>query len=519
MQLTTQSSGRPVRQLLPPLLRWVIIVGMFALAFGIRFYNLDKPPLDFHPTRQHWSAIIARGYYFESLNSTSDSMRQAAIANKQGQGIVEPRIMELLALAMYRLFGAELLLFPRLLSSVFWLISGAFLYLLTTKLIPEDAALLTTAFYLFLPFGVSASRSFMPDPMMVMMLVISILAIYRYHEQPSRPRLASAAAASAFSILVKPICVFPIFGAFVSLSASRHGMRRGVANASLLAFIAISVLPASLFYSYRTLISADLQEQVQTRFLFNLLLHEFYWRGWIRLIGRVIGYPAFLAALLGVLLYTHRKPRALLLGLWGGYVVFCLIFTYHIHTHDYYHLQLIPIVALSLGSVAELITRSLTQTCTRWYWRAAALGIFALAVLLSSAQVLRGQPADSELEDRVRIAHEVGHVVDHSTETIYLAPYYGKPLQYHGGISGSRWPNSGDFRVLELQTKPNPSVQEWFNQLDPTCEKEFFIVTDFEEFQLQDELRQFLVQNFAILAQSQDYLIFDLRRDAFPPVE
>ena len=36
----------------------------------------------------------------------------------------------------------------------------------------------------------------------------------------------------------------------------------------------------------------------------------------------------------------------------SAYFLFGLIFSYSIHTHDYYHLQFIPAVALSLGALA-----------------------------------------------------------------------------------------------------------------------------------------------------------------------
>jgi hypothetical protein len=65
----------------------------------------------------------------------------------------------------------------------------------------------------------------MPDPLMVMLLVMSVFAILSYHEQPSRRGLVIAAVTSSLAVFVKPgICVFQVFGVFVSLAIYRQGL-------------------------------------------------------------------------------------------------------------------------------------------------------------------------------------------------------------------------------------------------------------------------------------------------------
>jgi len=113
-------------------------------------------------------------------------------------------ILEFLVSIGYRILGAERLWLPRLLSSLFWLVGGGFLYLIGKRITDADAALFATAFYLFLPFAVVASRSFQPDPLMVTLLLASVFAILRYDEAPSRSRLAMAAVVSSLAFVVKP---------------------------------------------------------------------------------------------------------------------------------------------------------------------------------------------------------------------------------------------------------------------------------------------------------------------------
>jgi hypothetical protein len=85
----------------------LIVSLIFVAAFGLRLYDIDEPPVDFHPTRQYHSAIMARGYYFEALGSAPEWKRDLAILNKQKETIIEPPIMELMASFAYRAVGGE----------------------------------------------------------------------------------------------------------------------------------------------------------------------------------------------------------------------------------------------------------------------------------------------------------------------------------------------------------------------------------------------------------------------------
>jgi len=48
-----------------------------------------------------------------------------------------------------------------------WLLGGLALYALARRIASADGALVALLYYLFLDFGVIASRSFQPDPLMV----------------------------------------------------------------------------------------------------------------------------------------------------------------------------------------------------------------------------------------------------------------------------------------------------------------------------------------------------------------
>ena len=49
----------------------------FLLGLAVRLYDLTDPPLDFHPTRQLHSALIARGMYYQNLDDIPDWQRES----------------------------------------------------------------------------------------------------------------------------------------------------------------------------------------------------------------------------------------------------------------------------------------------------------------------------------------------------------------------------------------------------------------------------------------------------------
>ena len=77
--------------------------------------------MDFNPIRQYNSAILARGFYEELLYGETESVPP--------DGIVEPPILDGIASLAYYAVGSEQFCILRLLSAVFWMVGGVFLYL------------------------------------------------------------------------------------------------------------------------------------------------------------------------------------------------------------------------------------------------------------------------------------------------------------------------------------------------------------------------------------------------------
>ncbi len=525
--------------------RSLLIFFLFLTSFGIRLYHISKPPMDFAEVRQYQLAHIARGYYFEHLDSIPEWRKQIAGLNMQRMGfLLEPRIMEHAAVFGYRVAGAEYLWIPRVLSSVFWLIGGVFLYQIAKKIFTAEEALLSTAFYLFLPFGILASRSFQPDPLMTMMLIGGVFMILRFFERTSLSRLFTAAIFSSCAILVKPYSLFLIFGAFFSVSISMQGVKKSLFNRNTAAFVFLCLLPAVVYYASIFFSSAGfVKEHAGASFLPQLLLHSYFWAGWLAMIGLVVGYIALAGAFIGLFLIREKLQKALLIGLWIGYFIYGLSATYQIHTHDYYHIPIIPIVALSIGPIGASLINRLFILFSSWKRISISVIIFLVIFLYLGFGIKKIQLRDykenikligatigvypkfhkffDNFEKEVRISKEIGEIVGHSANTVFLTSDYGRSLSYHGELSGLPWPNRVSLQERRERELKIPQKEELFNLRYLTIRThgkyirytpDFFIITDLKEFEDQKDLRYFISKNFSLMVRNDDYLIFDMRK-------
>lgn len=554
MESTTLLTSSQSEQCLinKPVCRIVIIVLLFAAAFGVRLYHITKPPMDFASIRQYQNAHIIRGLYYETNDLISESRKRIAKLNMERMGLVmEPRLIENASVLGYRIIGAEHLWVPRVLSVLFWIVGGIFLYLIARMFFSPAVSLLTCFFFLFLPYGILASRGIQPDALMVMMMLFSVHWVLKYDNDPARMNLFVAAGVAAFAVLIKPYCVFMIFGVFFSLAVIRAGFWKAAFNRNSIIFTCILIAPAIVYYSYRLFANVGfLGVHARGSFLPHLLIYPPFWRGWLQMIVDVIGYVALFLAMAGLFKAGKGRPRALLAGLWIGYVFLGLSATYQIHTHSYYSMPLIPIVALSMAPVADMVVKRYN------FMVPGRKNIMVIAVVLSMTVLafglgmnrvqLRNAAAGhkeelkqlftfigvnpqishflkDDFDEKVRVAKEIGDIVGHSTNNVLLTPDFGRIIAYHGELSGLPWPTSKALYGRRMRGTDVPNIEKDFTAqyikllyqgkfIEYT--PDFFIITAFDEFEKQTSLKKILYENYPLLAQNDNYLIFDLRKMA-----
>lgn len=197
----------------------------------------------------------------------------------------------------------------------------------------------------------------------------------------------------------------------------------------------------------------------------------------------------------------------MLIGLWSAYLLFGLYFDYHIATHDYYHLPLIPLVGLSLAPFADLLMDHLAALTSQRWLRLAALGVL-LYGLLAALWDVHNQLKSVDYRSQAAMWAEIGDKLGHGPNVVALTQDYGTRLSYWGWQDALIWPNSGDIDYHEVRGAAFNSTNR-FAKL--TTGKIFFLVTDFDELNRQPELKKQL-DGFPIYIQGNGYIIYGLQK-------
>lgn len=493
----------------PPRLIPLGLLALFGLALALRLINLQNPPLDFHPTRQLRSAILARGMYYADLPEADPISRQTAIALAAQMEVLEPPLIERLVALSYRLIGSEQVWLARLYTIAFWLAGGAVLYDFARRLVSPIAGLASAAFYLFFPFGVYASRSFQPDSLMVFGLILSAAAIYRWSAAPNPKSAFLAGLSSGATALIK-IQAMPILAAMLAaqtlIQTSPPGWRKRLLSPQPWLMAALFILPPTSYYLTFAPQTGGWLASWQQQWVDLLFQPSFYMR-WLLQLDQWVGLPVLLTALLGALLLPPQA-RLQAVAWWGGYALLGLAFPYHILTHNYYHLPLIPLIGLCLAPLADALLQRIAAQPPLWRWAAAIILLIALIFPIRIASsTLAGRNDRPEALGWQRLAESLPQ----DGKIIALSHDYGFRLMYFG------WREIGVWDPYDPlgSTADTQAFQTYF--LEKTQPYRYFLITLPEVLDRQSALKQTLYDHFLLLQDDGSLLLFDLNQPAGHP--
>ncbi|NMC84462.1 MAG: glycosyltransferase family 39 protein [Anaerolineaceae bacterium] len=493
--------------------KWVLALFLlvcFAAAAGIRVYDLTDLPLDFHPARQLQSMLKARGMYAATGDATQFSAEQIDIALKQwrGQPTQEPEVMEHLAVWTYQVIGHENLWFPRFYAILFWLIGGLGLYFFLRNLTGPTGAVIGTVFFLFCPYGISASRAFMPDPLMVALLIWSAWALLRWSQKPGWGWAVLAGLLSGLTVYVKLTAVFYIAALFFCLMIATYGVGRMWRRAQFWLIGVLAVLPGFLYNYWGIFVSRFINSAAtDNRILPSMLVQMLSYVHWNEMVVSVTGIVAFLLAVAGLFVIQKGPKRAAALGLWIGYFLYGIVFIYYYTTHDYYHLPLIVLVAVGLAGLAEvLLPRLLELIHPVWIARA----LLPLLILLGVGETVWQVRSDFKRVDyrpQAEFWAELGQKV-RTYHIMALTEDYNGRLSYWGWQDAAYLPAMNELVHRELAGHGGDAMATFQAMVQGN---DFFLVTLLDDPTMSGGLMDLLKQTYPIYDQGSGYIIFDLR--------
>lgn len=485
----------------------VLIALMLLLGLLIRVYDIDDLPLDFHPTRQLFTAITARARYFQTLpEGMIPEDQYKSSQNQLNAEVRDAPVYDGLVVLFYQMFGREDLIIARVVSIFFWLLGGVGLYLLANDMTSRDGGIVALAVYLFTQFGVIVSRTIQPDPMMTCLIIFSWWLTYRWIQKQTWSWAILAGLTGGLAVLAKALAAFSILGGFIAILVIL-GLKKTLRSMQFWMMGLFVAFPTLIYMIVGFFIKGDLGSQFSLRFFPQDWIDPVFYLQWERMLERVVGLLPFVLAIVGVFFFEKKHNRKFMLCVWAGYFLFGIVFSYFFATHDYYHITIIPLIAISVSSYAVILIGQYVKMRHTLVMRIALIIVIVIAMganLWDVRDVLH--KADYRGEEEV-YAH-IAQVIGPGRSVAALTQDYGYRLQYWGWINPAHvWQYTGDMAI-----RGNEEMDlEYFNQMFSTAieGKDFFLVTDLNELNKQPLLKQAL-SDYSIYDIGESYIIYDL---------
>ncbi len=491
--MKTSSKNRPST--------WLpILILLLALGGLLRLLDLTDPPLDFHPSRQLRNSLAARGIYYSLLPSATDEQRELAASFERAVGRYEPPVSESLVALTWLLTGGENYAAPRVLGALFWLTAGVALFDLMRRATSPWAALIGLAFYLVLPFSVQASRSFQPDPLMTSAFVAGIYFLYRWSEEQSWKHALLAGVFLGLAALIK-VVIASLIGV-VALALVFFTLKKDFwKSKQVWAMAALVAIPAYVYYIFLNQGRSTEYFFAWTVALIKLITSTDFYSKWLAFLGSLFGLTVIFLSLAGTLISKPRL-RCLLISLWIGYLLYGLILPFQMYTHSYYHIQLIPLLALGLASAVNPLVE--TVSSQGWGWRAGFVGL-VVAVVGYQSWVARSVLVAEDFRHEPAFWKGVGEAIPADADVIALTQDYGYRLMFFGWRKVDLW------RLNTGLSEVRGGEQDGGDFVDEIDGMDYFLVTAFNQLDKQPELKKFLEQ-YPIATQGDGYVLYDLRK-------
>jgi 4-amino-4-deoxy-L-arabinose transferase-like glycosyltransferase len=492
----------------------VLVVALCVAGALLRLDGIAAPPLDFEPARQYQGALLAREMYLKGKGDQPPWQRRVVDAIHEQVDVIEPPVLEAMAVVGYRLTGGERLWIPRTISVLAWTVGALLLYLVARRVAEPPGSLIAAAVFLFAPYAVVASRSFQPDPLMVTAIVASLLTALRYDEHPTRRRLAAALVAVAVALVLKPGLSAPfVVIPFLALLVRRVGVRRLLSTPAAW-LVGLAAVPMLAYVIYGTYVAGFLRENEGDQLRPSLLLKWRFWTYWRLQVSDVLTYPwtaEFVAVVItvavaaGIVLARPGRPRTLLTSFFLAYLVFGLIFTVHISTHPYYSLPLIPMVALALGSLADVALTRLPD------WRGALrIGVATGGAIVAACLVavaLHDRLSSPQYARRAALYKRIGDAAGHPTKALWVDRLFGLPVAYHGWMVGQELLTG--FETQRAAARALDTAQRLAASGQASC----IITTDTVSLARIPQFAREVRQRFHLVREGPNFTIFELRPD------
>jgi hypothetical protein len=286
---------------------------------------------------------------------------------------------------------------------------------------------------------------------------------------------------------------------------STIGLRKALRDKQVWAIAAICLLPSATYYLFNIGETSGGYIQNWIVALLPLAFEPGFYVRWVNMLTELLGVASLVAALAGILI-AKFPARWLLIGAWAGYLLYGVTLPHQTTTHDYYHLFLVPLAALSIAPILDLLINQVIKQ--HRVWQIASVFLI-VATIFFAAWSARSTLLGVDYRDEPPFWQRIGTAIPTDGETIGLVQSYGNLLTYYGWRRVELWPITGELYLAGLRGNTQQDFVTFF--LDRTAGMDYFLVTTFNQLDQQPLLADHLSASFSVFAQGDGYIIYDLR--------
>ncbi|MBK7140475.1 MAG: glycosyltransferase family 39 protein [bacterium] len=358
----------------PSLIRWLLILTV-AFFVGYHLIHITEPPNGYHEWREALTASISLSYYQESMSFFEPRVHYRG-ATPGINGMEFPIVNYAIAI-LYSLFGPH-----HWLARVVMLLCTGGALLLLFRLVRRwfgfDIAVCTTFALVMSPLSLFYASKILPDSYVVLPLMLSVWAYWRWHTERSWGHWVVAALFLAIAGAIKPTCL-TLYLPFLYLTLTGPGKKwREVGIFTL--FILISFLPVVIWVEYARSLAMKYQTNafylgqtfaqvwaaIQSGWFIKMNLLQRPWELWV-------GWTLAIPFVLGLYRAGKSNPGRFLLFWTLGNFIGLLMIAHHSAMHDYDG----TLIVLPIAGITGLGLYHLLSLRSNWRWVAVALMLAA----------------------------------------------------------------------------------------------------------------------------------------------
>ena len=196
--------------------------------------------------------------YYQMQPNADPDLRSQAMDYWNSVSEYEPQILERLTAITYLLAGHEYPWIAGVYNSIFWIIGGLALIALSKRMFPWQGnnwvdiggTLFALGYYLFLPFSVQASRAFLPDPGMTVLVIVALYWAFRWIDDDKWIDAVLCGLLCGIAVLYKVTAIYVIAPVIGTLALEKFGIKKVWIKSQAWVIGLLTITPLHFVFSY-----------------------------------------------------------------------------------------------------------------------------------------------------------------------------------------------------------------------------------------------------------------------------